>query len=293
MTDNEEKELQALISLLEDPNDEVYVIVEKNLFNRGIEVVPKLEAFWESTEGTVLQQRIENLIQNIQFNHIKKKLKSWSKSPNNDLLEGAYWVAKYQYPELDYESLEAQINLIVKDIKNEINTEITPLEKIKTINHIFFEDHKYTRNTANYHSPQNSFINQLIETKKGNSVSLGILYSIVARRLGIPIQGVNLPINFILAYMDERSLIEQSAQMYKDEVIFYINPFNRGAVLGKKEIDQFIIQQKLNFEASYYLACDNNVIIKRLLTGLKFSYEKLAYPDKVTAMSDLLAIFNP
>lgn len=49
----------------------------------------------------------------------------------------------------------------------------------------------------------NSFINTVIESRKGNPLSLSLLYSVIAESLDLPIYGVNLPNHFVLAYLDE------------------------------------------------------------------------------------------
>ncbi len=61
----------------------------------------------------------------------------------------------------------------------------------------------FSGNTTNHQDPQNSYIGQVLDTKKGNQISLASIYSIIAQKLDIPIYGVNLPQHFILAYLDE------------------------------------------------------------------------------------------
>jgi len=71
-------------------------------------------------------------------------------------------------------------------------------------------------------------------------------------------------------------------------VLFYINPFSKGAVFGQKEVDAFLMQLKLAPLAKYYEPCSNLEIIKRLLRNLISSYEKLGYPDKSEELRGLL-----
>jgi hypothetical protein len=71
-------------------------------------------------------------------------------------------------------------------------------------------------------------------------------------------------------------------------VLFYINPFSKGAVFGQKEIDAFLKQLRLNALTIFYEPCSNLEIIKRLLRNLIASYEKLGYPDKSEELKELL-----
>ena len=285
----EQKKIDALIALLGDNDSEVLDVVTDNLLKQGISIVPHLEKAWETTIDMKLQERLENVIHNIQFETTKSNLQSWKENGAKYVMEGACYLAQFQFPEINFLKLDEGIEKIKDDIWLEINTNLTALEKVKMINYVIFDLHKYTRNTHNFYSPQNSFINQVIETKKGSPISLSIIYLAVAYKLNLPIYGVNLPKNFILAYKNE--LRHYNSEDETDDILFYINPYNKGAVLGKKEIEYFIQQQKLTANKSFYLPCSNKDIIKRLINNLILSYEKLGFNDKIDRLKELLKIF--
>jgi len=284
----ERNKIEALIALLDDNNTEVINAVTDNLLKEGLEIIPRLEKVWETTLDEKLQERLENVIQNIQFETTKKNLNTWSKSGAESILEGSCYLAQFQFPEIKLEKLEAEIEKIRNDIWLEIKNNLTALEKVKILNYVIFDQHKFSRNTANFYSPQNSYINQVLETKKGNPVSLAIIYLTVAQKLQLPVYGVNLPTNFILAYKDEYRHIDSEDE--SEDILFYINPNNKGSVLGKKEIDFFLKQQQLKPEKSYYTACSNTEIVKRLIYNLIQSYEKLGFNDKIDRLKELLKV---
>lgn len=279
-----DKEIRALINLLDDPDRLVNQAVTEKISEKGLDAVPSLEKAWESTIDQDIQQKIEDLIQYIQFRYIQNELRVWSSDRNNELIYGAYLVAKYQYPDLYFSEIEEQLERIRKDIWLEINSNLTALEKVRIINHMLFSRHRFNQNSANFYSPRNSFINQVLETKRGNPISLSIIYATVANKLNLPISGVNLPLNYILAWKDP---------FFEDDpngILFYINPYKRGSVLSKKDIDHFLEQQKLEPRQEYYIPCSNNTTIERMLRNLIFSYEKLGYKDKVEEINQLLKI---
>ena len=105
MTENAHRELEALISLLEDPDNLVFDNVSNRLIELGEKVVPPLEKRWEITLKPDLQERIEDVIRKIQFNTLKIGMDSWKSGGGTDLLFGAYLVARFQYPELQYDFL--------------------------------------------------------------------------------------------------------------------------------------------------------------------------------------------
>ncbi len=286
MTDNE---LNALINLLEDPDEVVFVAVKEQILSMGSEVIPALENVWENTFNNILQSRIEDIIHTIQMEQVKAELLLWVETGGNDLLAGTLLISRYQYPDLDTEQVRKQIDLIKRDVWLEINPNLTAYEKVKVINHILFDVYNFSGNTSNYHAPQNSFINNVLESKRGNPLLLSIVYSVIAQGLNIPIYGVNLPEHFILAYRDEYSIQQEGED---EAILFYINPFSRGAVFSRREIDTFLKQLKLEPNRIFYESCPNIDIVSRQVRNLIHSYEKLGYPNKVNDLKDLLAILT-
>jgi len=284
----DQKELYALISLLDDPDEEIYNHIRERLLSLGHEVIPALESAWEESFDTLIQNRIENIIQKIQFSKVAGSLREWSLHRSNDLLAGALLVARYQYPDLDEAKIRKHIEQIKQDVWLELNNNLTALEKVKVINHIMFDVHNFSGNTTNYHAPQNSYINNVLESKKGNPLSLSILYSIIAQDLDIPIYGVNLPEHFVLAYRDDDNIMSSITNEPTNNVLFYINPFSKGSVFNRKEIDAFLKQLKVTPQDYFYEPCSNIDMIKRLLRNLINSYEKLGYPHKIDELKQLL-----
>lgn len=282
MPDNE---LHALIALLDDPDQEVFNAVSENIINHGSSVVSMLEKTWEISNSELAQRRIELLIHTIQLNSTIDNFKNWVKSGTVDMLEGAYFLSLYQYPDTQYSNIEKVIDRVRKDAWIELNENLTALEKVKILNHIFYDIHGFSSNTSNFFAPQNCYINQVIESKKGGPISLAILYSTVAQRLGLPIYTVNLPKNFILAFKDRFKTM--TSEDPKDSILFYINPFNRGSVLGRREIEHFLNQQNIEAKDEFFLPCSNKVTLSQLISTLIYSYEKLGNQEKVSDLDML------
>jgi regulator of sirC expression with transglutaminase-like and TPR domain len=283
--------LNALITLLDDPNEEIFREVEKAIKQLELAAVPYLEKSWDKNENQLFQTRVETIVHQIQYSHIKTELAKWIDAGAEDLLYGSYLVSKFNYPSLEFSWLEAQITEIRKDIWFELSDHLTSLEKVKVVNHIIFDVYKFTRNNINILSAENNYISEVLVTKKGNPISLSVIYSVVCQRLGLPVYGVNLPKNFILCYLDIGE--SQSRSMAQGEVMFYINPINKGAVLGRKEIEFFLKQQKIQPQPNYFLPIKSNEeIVKRMFNNLLFAYESNNDRDKVNEINELLSMFN-
>jgi regulator of sirC expression with transglutaminase-like and TPR domain len=282
MTDNGLKELEALITLLEDPDLEVFDNVSSRLIELGEKVVPPLERRWELTLRPDLQTRIENVIRSIQFNTLKTSMENWRSDGGTDLLYGAYLVTRFHYTDLSYEPLNEKLEKIRKDIWLELNNDLTALEKVRVINYFFYEIHRFDKSLKKAHSPQLYLVNHVLDTCKGSPVMLGLIYAEVARRLNLPIYGVNLPRNFVLCYYDPDYLDDPN------NVLFYINPSDKGAVLGLKELKHFLRHLRIEEKDVYFTPCAGLDVIERLIINLQYAYERSGQAEKARNLKMLL-----
>ncbi len=270
----EDKELKALVSLLDEEDPEVLTHVEQKIISLGDTVIPYLEQQWEQQFNPVVQRRLEELIHTVQFDILRERLSAW-KQGDMDLLEGMWLVSTYHYPDLELEQLKKDLEQVYYDVWLEFKPEAHPFDKIRLLNSVFFSKLKFRANTKNFHSPGNSMINVVLETKKGNPTSLCIIYMLVAQKLKLPVSGVNLPNLYILVYKAE-------------ETQFYINVFNRGLIFSKSDIDNYLGHLNLTAKDIFYEPCENLETIKRVIRSLIVSFEKLGDPQKAEEIKILL-----
>jgi regulator of sirC expression with transglutaminase-like and TPR domain len=264
-----QSEIKALISLLDDEDYEVLNHVETKIRSMGDTVIPYLEDRWEeSSLSPLMQKKLEDLIHDLQYNAFFDRLLNWRKNGSEDLLEGMWAIATYQYPELSIEKLRQDVEQIYYEVWLEIRDGMHPMDQIKTLNSVIFGKLKFGANTKHFHSASNSMLNIVIELKKGNPISLCVIYLLVAQKLNLPIWGVNLPNLFILTY--------KSGNMQ-----FYINVFNRGLVFSRVDIDNYIAQYNFPQNEIFYQPCNNLDIIRRVLRNLTLAFEKVGDDDKV------------
>lgn len=280
-------EVNSLIRLLDDPDPEIYNHVHDKLLSYGSEAIEHLETAFGEAFDSIQQERIANLVHEIQFGVVKNDLKLWYQGGAFDLLQGILIINRYQYPDLDEQKIINQLEAIKRDIWIQMNNEASPVEQVKLINHVFYHMYGFSGNTTNHQDPQNSYLSQVMETKKGNQILLAIIYSIIAQKLDIPVHGVNLPQHFILAYLDESKESE-----FESGILFYINAFNKGFIFGRRDVDMFLKQLNLSFDKQFYEPCSNTDIIRRVLRNLISSYEHLGSSEKVDELKQLLAIME-
>lgn len=274
----ETKEFKALVSLLDDEDEQIITHVQEKILSLGTSVIPFLEQEWETNFNSSVQRRIEDLIHTLQYELLKERIKQWYSSEEQDLLTGMWLVGTYQYPDLELIKLKQELEQIYYETWLEFKPDLYPFDQIKLINSVLFNKLKFGANTKNFHSPGNSMLNVVLESRKGNPITLCVIYMLVAQKLKLPVYGVNLPNLFVLTYKDERH--QQ----------FYINAFNKGLIFSKQDIENYISELHLNPQGSFFEPCSNLEIIRRVFRNLIMSFDKMGEHDKAEEVKELLLL---
>ncbi len=258
-------ELRSLLSLLDDPDDHVYQSVFEKLCEYGPAVIPSLEEEWLQNNNLTFQKRVESLIHSIQFDKLKADLKVWCLQDSKNLLEGMLIVNGYFFPDQSITPIKKELDLLKHEIRTELNYQLTPLEHIRTINSILFDRYKFSPKLKDINNPNNSTITYILNSRKSNPIGLGLLYLILAEELRLPVFGVCLPNFFTLCFVDTAVWNSDPTMINAKDILFYINPFNKGSLFGVKEILAYLNRMDLPIIDRYFQPCSHIEIINQLL----------------------------
>lgn len=277
--------IKTLLSLLDDSDEEVYLAVREKLIEGGPENLPLLENTLESAPNLLVHERLGAIIDQLKTIRIGDKITQWLHSKNKSLLEAWALISSIQKIEVSSEKVEKLIQQIVQDIWMELNDLQTSFEKIAIVNHILFETYHFELNYSDISAVENCFINNLLISRKGNPISLTTLYCIVARELNLPLQPININYNMFLGYMDPKVSKEAYGEI-AHPFLFFINMERKGGIVGIKEMEFFIKENKEYWNDSLILS--NEQLIRKLLSIIKESFQAKGEKDKSRIADDLL-----
>ncbi len=286
------REILALVSMMDEPDPKIFSDISGKILHHGQEALPYLELEFESVTDDFLRSRIEALMNDIRHDTVFRVLQSAiGGHGQDDLLKAWLGISKYHYPGIAEEEILEKVDAIRKDVWLEVNDNLTALEQVKVFNHVFYGLHGFRGNIENYHSPDNIFINRVLMTMKGNPLSIGLLYMLVAHRADIPVMGINLPEHFVLAYMGE-TIDTESLRIRDDQPLFYIDAFSNGNVFSAREINDFL--DKLGHEPlpGFFSPCSNKEIIIRMLNNLVVAYDHTGEYGKKDEIQSLIDRLN-
>ncbi len=284
MPEENTNQLIALISLLDEPDSGVFSKVRDQIYSYGSQAVPMLESAWETTFDSFLQKRIEDIIHNIQTDQLYIDLTNWAHLGNQSLLDGYIHFTRFQFQNLDEDTIRGQISDIRRDIWLELNENLTALEKVKVLNHIIFEVHNFRLSPPNKAEIRYLLLNNLLDSRIGYSISIGVLYTIIAQSLDLPVAGILLPgERFIMAWLDSAKEIDGNPQ----RAIFYINPENRGSVFTRNEITALLKHLNHPIHADLYNPFSNKAIVDKLFALLAFLHRNVGNPERIDEINRL------
>lgn len=142
---------------------------------------------------------------------------------NLPLLSTALLIARDEYPALDADLYDTLLQEHAESLRHEIDAIDAWPVKMAAINRHLFEELGYTGDSDEYYDPRNSYLNQVFERRRGNPISLALVQMEVARRLGVPLDGVSFPGHFLV-------------RLPVDDGLLVMDPFNRGRPLDVDEL---------------------------------------------------------
>jgi len=197
------------------------------------------------------------------------------------LAEAALLIAAEEYPLLDIGGYLDRLTRMADRVKDRVGLELEPAILIEEVNRCLFEEEGFQGNAEDYYDPKNSFLNEVIDRRKGIPITLSIVYMEVAWRLGLPLVGVGLPGHFIVKYRcAERDIL--------------IDPFHRGILLSEEDCRGTLDRMyggKMPFHRDLLLPISKRLILARVLNNLKGVYlRRHDFPRALGAIERLFLI---
>lgn len=139
------------------------------------------------------------------------------------LLATALLIARDEYPAMDPARYDRAVQGHVDHLRAELATLPGEPQKMAAINRHLFDELGYSGDHDEYYDPRNSYLNEVLDRRRGNPVSLALVQMEVARRLGVPLDGVSFPGHFLV-------------RLPVDDGLLVMDPFNGGRPLGVDEL---------------------------------------------------------
>jgi regulator of sirC expression with transglutaminase-like and TPR domain len=227
-----ERQREALISLLTDEDPGVYQTIRSRLLSFGPVAGEWLRPHALAGEP-VLRQRAKEIVAHLGREAAEQRFLQFCRASSweLDLEAGAWLLAQTQYPEFNIEAYRALVDNYAIELRGRTDPASHPHANLQAINQYLFQRLGYAGNEHDYHDPDNSYLNRVMDRRMGNPISLCLLYLLVSRRLHLPVTGIGLPGRFVCRYQTSTCEI-------------YVDCFNRGQFLTRADCVRYLVENR-------------------------------------------------
>lgn len=284
---NNTREINALLRLLEDPDQSVYHSVSERILHYGNDILPKLESSWQICHDPLAMVRIETIMRQLHFNNVSNQFSEWFRGKKPELLQGALLLGQFFQQNTDDDSLRKLIKSMHQSCWLELNDYLTPLEQVNVINSIFYSNYKFNGLNSEHLEAIHFNMHHVADSRNGNVYSLGIIYQILCEMLDVPVYMIQLPRHTLLAYFNHEFEYRDITQSARPKIQFYIDA-NSGILYSQNDVDAYLKKYKFNIEPHHFNPLSNTEIITYSLQALQTVYEETDYEEKSREVEELL-----
>lgn len=261
MTDSG-SEARALVSLLGDEDEKILAMVWEHLLEMGAEATPFLEEAVEAKDPR-LRMRARHLLSRIRLDLVERELHELSHQGEDefDLERGLSVLARLEYPTLEADQISGPLDEIAAMLKPRLNGVTQPIERIRTINRLLFEELKFIGNPHELYEFESVLLPRVLERRTGIPISLASVYLLVTKRVGLPFRGVGLPNHFLVRHGDGGEEL-------------FVDPYLGGKLLTRKDCIQYLTSAGFFYKDSYITEATSREMVIRTLRHLMVIYSK-------------------
>ena len=206
---------------------------------------------------------------------------SFSKNPNYNLIEKCLKLAQIlEYRDLDISKYIEKINGISNSLRVKISGVKNPTYLISMLNEYLFDELGFHGAEEDYYDPGNSFLNMVLDKKTGIPITLSIIYTEVAKNVGLDLKIVGFPGHVIVKY--------------KNEII--LDPFYRGILLTVEDLEEILERNfgdGIEFVPEYLNEATTEQLLIRLLRNLKNAYTQSYAYNNAMKCTDMILGMQP
>ena len=204
------------------------------------------------------------------------------------LLEAACCVAQDEYPELDVQQVLGEVDQLLARLKRRLPADAAALQRLRMLNQFFFRDLSFGGNVNDYCDPDNSYLNVVLRTRRGNQIALAVLWIELAQGLGLHARGVCFPGHFMVKVNLPKGQVVidpfTGQSLSREELSERLEPYKRRSGL----VDEFEVPLGL-----YLQAAPPRDILARMLRNLKEIHRAQEDWQRLIAVQNRLLVLLP
>lgn len=253
------------LSLLDDPDDSVSLHITEYLASFGSMIVPIIRKELKDQQSTHGIATLENVLRKLQAEGLHEVKEYVLSCRNRQITPDMYTLfdllSHFGYPESNAWIIEAQLNAMADAVKDHIEHTGAHNEeqRINSLNAVFFDQFSYRPPSSHYYLPEHCFFYSVTEKRIGIPLALSILYIILGNKSGISLQGIGMPLHFLVK---------------STKLETFIDVYNYGVTLTKEDCLNFLIKAGIPYSETMLDPVDSEDMLFRMLRNLYHCYKR-------------------
>jgi regulator of sirC expression with transglutaminase-like and TPR domain len=268
----------AFLSLLDDPNSAVRKALLGFFAEHSFAVVPFLKEVAVG-KNRALAWYARWFLEELKFSDPVAEFKGFIRSLNYELETGALLLSRTVFPAIDIGACCASLDEMAARCRELITEPMTAREKCRIINRVLFHEYGFRGNLEHYTDPLNTFLDQVLERKKGIPISLSIVYLLVAHRLSMDLEPVGLPGHFVIG-------------CYVEDTPFFIDAFEQGVFRSPEELFTLLRIQHIEPKETDLAPTPIREVLCRCCRNLVNHYQAAGDVDRAQLFSEFVEEFD-
>lgn len=255
-----ENQRAALLTLLTDDDPSVYRAIRKKILAQGPAAAEWLRPHSLSGDPA-LRRRANEIISHFLKQNADNRFLAFClrNGEEFDVEEAGWLLAQTRYPQINAEAYRAVLDTYAGELRERLDMTAGPKSMLTVINQYLFKELGFVGNEEDYYDPENSYLNRVMDRRKGNPISLCLLYMLLTRRLHMPVTGIGLPGHFICRY---QSSVGDT----------YLDVFHGGKFLTKADCVHYLLNASLSVRDDYLTPVSSRRLMLRVCANLHQIY---------------------
>jgi regulator of sirC expression with transglutaminase-like and TPR domain len=205
------------------------------------------------------------------------------------LTEAALALAQDPYPDVDVQGVLSSLDALAARLARKIEADADPVQKLEALNQFFYDELGFAGNLNDYYDPDNSYLNRVLEKRRGIPISLAVLYLELAQQIGLSARGVSFPGHFLLrvAVPGGEVMLDPmtGSALSESEMIEMLEPFVSGPATRGDSVARTL--------RGLLQPARPREILARMLRNLKAIYEQTERWQRLLAVQQRLVLLLP
>lgn len=254
----------ALVELLIDDDPEIYRLVRGQIIAQGQGVGEWMRSYSLSSNPT-LRRRTQEIVRRLDQETADNDFLAFclKYGEDLDLEQGCWLLSRTQYPEINIDGYKALFDSFVWELKGIMDFGAEPEGMLADINAFLYKRERFRGDEKNHYDPANFYLSEVVNSRKGGDICLGLIYLFVCQRLHLPVTGIGMPGNFLCRF-----------QTLREEI--YIDSFHEGRLLTKNACVRYLKQSGRQYHEKLLSPITPRQTLLRICSNLHQIYVNLS-----------------